>query len=306
MVKAIVTSRRRAPAASCSSKDLDKEWLTRMEMELPSLDHVHHRSFSLPGAEERLWGPSSASIDVPNYRLLPQVLDDVPEQPQSRPSLRTHEEKLLFLRYNYAKYRMSKLTRRSGAATQQWGLWRRRAQDAHRKIVHANLPLVPAMAQRATHSGVEFSDLISEGYMAVLRSVEKFDVARGFKFSTYACRSILACFSRLASKARTRHKYCPVQFDPELERSDFIEQRHEQQRTDAIDVVRQVLLKNHAALSDIERTVIQERFGMSDDDQPRTLMQIGKILGLSLERVRQIEKSSLSKIRYALEGSLAV
>ena len=62
------------------------------------------------------------------------------------------------------------------------------------------MPLVLAMVRRIRMPMVEFVDLISEGNKALLRSVEKFDVSRGFKFSTYACRAILKGFSRLATK----------------------------------------------------------------------------------------------------------
>jgi RNA polymerase sigma factor (sigma-70 family) len=161
------------------------------------------------------------------------------------------------------------------------------------------------MAQRANVSGVEFTEMMSEGYMAILRSVEKFDISRGFKFSTYACRAILAAFHRMGTKNYTYRKHVPVQFDIPIERSDFTETRHEDQRLTAVEAVRRVLKSNIALLSDIENEIIRQRFPMLDGDKPQTLAQVGRNVGLSNERVRQIEKRGLAKIRSAVENTLA-
>jgi RNA polymerase primary sigma factor len=57
--------------------------------------------------------------------------------------------------------------------------------------------------------------------------VEKFDCSRGFKFSTYSCRAILKSFSRVAMRAsRYRGKF-PAEFDPAMERSDFIDRQRD-------------------------------------------------------------------------------
>jgi len=267
---------------------------------------VHHDCFDEPGAEEDLWGPDRLDIAVPRYTLVPEVPEEGFPAPCRRPALNGEEERSLFLRYNYAKYRLSKVLentalRRSPEGRRQVQLWRGRAQEVRSQIVSANLPLVPSMAKRVKNFGVEFSEMISEGYMALLRSVEKFDVSRGFKFSTYACRAILACFHRMATKSRTLRKYFPAQFDPELERSDYSDRRHEQQRRDAIHSVREVFRHNQADLSDLELDILHRRFPVFSSERRQTLSQVGQTVGLSNERVRQIEKTALLKLRIALE-----
>jgi RNA polymerase primary sigma factor len=233
------------------------------------------------------------------------------------PSLNHEQERALFFRYNYAKFRLRKLLeRRSSAGTakrreagpkpaDEIALWRRRAEDSRSKIVHANLALVVAMAKRMQITGVEFTEMISEGNVALLRSAEKFDAARGFKFSTYACRSILTCFHRLSSKARRHRERFPVEFDVRLERSDHGDRRHEDQRAYAIESVRRVLFDNRAELTDMEQRVILERFPMLTGEKARTLAQVGQLVGLTNERVRQIEKKSLVKIREAMDKHFA-
>ncbi len=270
------------------------------------IDYVYHPSFNLPGTEKRLWGSEREEINVVDYDLLPQVDDGTTTRKMKRNSLSASEEKTLFLRYNYAKFQIGqhvkrRKTRRQGRQTRKERRWRRRAEEVRERIVHANLPLVPSMARRMKIPGVEFSEMLSEGYMAVLRCVEKFDVSRGFKFSTYTCRSILSSFHRLGNKSQTRRKHIPVYFDVNMEKSDYDEMRHEEELSYAQEAVRRVLERNLADLSEIEAEIIHQRFPVVRGDRPRTLAQVGRSVGLSNERVRQIEKASLSKLRMAIE-----
>ena len=267
--------------------------------------YVYHPSFALPDAEEKFWGEQAEPIEVPHYELPPEVLEDRPVPCHRGPSLTAAKEKTIFLRYNYAKHRLRQALEARGAGRSRPAeavrLWRARAEDTRSKIVHANLALVVAMAKRMQNSCVEFTELISEGNLAVLRSVEKFDAARGFKFSTYACRSILTCFHRLSSKARRQRERFPVEFDTRLEKSDYGQRRHDEQRDYAIETVRRLVRDNRADLSTMEHQVILERFPMLTGGKPRTLAQVGELVGLTNERVRQIEKKSLGKIRAAME-----
>jgi len=78
------------------------------------------------------------------------------------------------------------------------------AEIAHETLVRANLRLVVSVAKRYTNQGVPFLDLIQEGNLGLLRAVEKFDPARGFKFSTYATWWIRQAVSRsIADQSRT-------------------------------------------------------------------------------------------------------
>jgi RNA polymerase sigma factor (sigma-70 family) len=184
--------------------------------------------------------------------------------------------------------------------------WAHRCLMARGQITQANLPLVLAMAKRTRLGGLDVNELVSEGNFALLRSVDKFDCARGFKFSTYACRAILKSFSRVAMRTSRYRGHFPTEFDPSLEKSDYVERRRDDAKADCVEEIRDILDGNRAELNDMERTVIRERFALDapeDAPKPKTLEQVGELIGVTKERVRQIQNKALKKIRLALEDN---
>jgi len=231
------------------------------------------------------------------------------EAMQGAPHLmKADEERTMFLRFNYCKLRLCKLQR----LIKKSGLTRKRAEEViewHRRFEHfreylvrTNLALVLAMAKRTRLGDVDFAEVVSEGNMALIRAVDKFNVDRGFKFSTYACRAILKAFSRTALKS-SRHKMrFPVEFEPDMEKSDWQDRRRGAVEEDCIDELKAIVSRNLAELSDVEATVIRRRFNWEQEqDSPLTLEEVGQIIGVTKERVRQIQNKALAKIRGVLE-----
>ena len=280
----------------------------RMYARIPAkVDYVPHESFAAPATLDELFGRGSQEITIPRWAIFPEVAEEALQPVKGRrPRLSAKEEVVLFLRYNYARYCLAELVeaqlrRATIGRARKMIAWYERAMKARADIVRANLALVLAMAKRSKIPNVEFGEVVSEGNMALLRSVEKFDVSRGFKFSTYACRAILKSYNRLATKTGRYRQRFPVEYDPELEQSDYDVMRHEIERRDSVDAVRDVLSQNRARLSDVERTVVMERFALGSQEKRRTLSEVGKIVGLTNERVRQIQILALGKIRAVLE-----
>jgi RNA polymerase sigma factor (sigma-70 family) len=266
-------------------------------------EYVAHPSFSDPAAEAKFG--CELNIELPQWIGVTDDGEEVRWGAGRSKALRGFEEEALFLGYNYARYRLAALVaqqRRESTLPRAREIirWHERAMKVRADLVRANLPLVLAMVKRARGSDVEFAEAVSEGNLALLRSVEKFDVARGFKFSTYACRAILKGMARLAMRAGRYRRHFAVAFDPELERSDEDSNRHERQHQASLETLRQALSSRATGLTDLERRVVTERFAICcEDTKKRTLAQVGKVVGLSNERVCQIQNSALWKLRVA-------
>ena len=169
----------------------------------------------------------------------------------------------------------------------------------------AALALVLAMAKRTRLGDVDFAEVVSEGNMALLRAVDKFNIDRGFKFSTYACRAILKAFSRTSLKASKYKTRFPVEFEPDFEKSDWSDRRRDAVEEDCVDELKQIVDRNLAELSDVEQTVIRRRFNWQQaEESPLTLEEVGQIIGVTKERVRQIQNKALTKIRHVMEDGV--
>ena len=70
------------------------------------------------------------------------------------------------------------------------------AVSTKNQIIRANLRLVVSIAKRYVGPAEDFFELVSDGNMSLMRAVEKFDVGRGYKFSTYASWAIMKNFAR--------------------------------------------------------------------------------------------------------------
>jgi len=289
----------------------EKAVLERMLRE--PFEYMDHADLHKRGAEERFFGGQADWVRrrATGFVPPPAVVEAGDVRAEKVPALTAEQERFLFLRYNFTRKVIVDLLqefagkRLTAAAARRLIFLGRRALECRSEIVRLNLPLVLAMAKRTRLNSIDFSELISEGNMALLRSVEKFDCSRGFKFSTYACRAILKSFSRVAMRASRYRGRFPTEFDPSIEKSDYIERKRAGVEIDCVDELKAILVRNLADLNDIERTVINERFALNAPDPaaapPKTLEEVGHIIGVTKERVRQIQNKALEKIRVALE-----
>ena len=281
-------------------------------------DFIDSEVFYEEDAEQNIYddAPDIAKPDTTWYH---PVMDDISSISRTRTVkssqqviLTGAEERVLFHQFNYSRYRVRNLQHEVWARpdkkptaeqAEQLLHWHRKADRIREQIAETNLALVLAMAKRTRMSEVDFADLVSEGNMALLRAVDKFDAGRGFKFSTYACRAILKAFSRQGMKLSKYRQRFPTDFDPKLEKSNYLETRRADFEKDTAAEVREIVQANRAELTDVERTVIEHRFGLeSGEEKPMTLEQVGQIIGVTKERVRQIQNKAMEKIRRELES----
>lgn len=281
-------------------------------------DFIDSEAFYEEGAEAAIY-QEAPDIQKPDTTWYHPVMDDLSAtrtrtvKSAQQVILTGAEEKVLFHQFNYARYRVWKLQQEvkespSRKPTPEHAedilRWHRLAELIREQIAETNLALVLAMAKRTRMSEVDFADLVSEGNMALLRAVDKFDAGRGYKFSTYACRAILKAFSRQGMKLSKYRQRFPTDFDPKLEKSNYLETKRATFEKDAAEEVREIVLNNRADLTSVERTVIEHRFGLESDtgEKPMTLEQVGQIIGVTKERVRQIQNKAMEKIRVELES----
>jgi len=234
-----------------------------------------------------------------------EIADAISGAPQL---MKAAEERQMFLRFNFCKRRLSRLQKKIKAEgltrelAEMFVEWHRRFEHYREYLVRTNLALVLAMAKRTRLGDVDFAEIVSEGNMALLRAVDKFNVDRGFKFSTYACRAILKAFSRTALKSSRHRMRFPVEFEPDLEKSDWTDRRRDIVEEDCIDELKAIVERNLADLSSVEQTVIRRRFNWAEQQEsPLTLEEVGQIIGVTKERVRQIQNKALAKIKQVME-----
>ncbi len=321
----VVTEPGRGASSARSGRAVSRSFSPEQERALSHLleepmDYIDSEEFRKPGAERRIYD-EAPEIRKPDASWYHPVMDDLSggrsRLPRSSEQviLTGAEERVLFLQLNYARHRISEIQkviqerpskRPTDAEAREMLRWYDKSEELREQIAETNLALVLAMAKRTRMSEVDFADLVSEGNMALLRAVDKFDAGRGFKFSTYACRAILKAFSRHGMKATKHRQRFPTDFDPKMEKSDFVDTKRTEFVQDTAAEVKRIVLENHADLTEIERQVIEHRFRLEspkDDSRPLTLEQVGQLIGVTKERVRQIQNKALEKIRIELEES---
>ncbi|MBQ8686332.1 MAG: RNA polymerase sigma factor RpoD [Alphaproteobacteria bacterium] len=231
------------------------------------------------------------------------------------------------------------------------------AARAKREMIEANLRLVIKFAKKSSNRGLglDFSDLVQDGNIGLMKAVDKFDYRLGNKFSTYATNWIQQGISRsIADQARTiripvhmidnihkiqrasrqfKHKYgrqptaeelskiiylpvdkihkamkvnlkpisleAPVGTEDDSSRIEIIaDETAKNPFTSAAQKnLREIITRILAELDPKEETVLRRRFGMSTNSTS-TLEEVGEYIGVTRERIRQIEQKALNKLKH--------
>jgi RNA polymerase primary sigma factor len=193
---------------------------------------------------------------------------------------------------------------------------------ARRLLINHNVAFVLSMCRRYAGKGCRLDDLVQEGMIGLLKAVEHFDPTKGNRFSTYASWWIRAYVQKylrdmratvrpiVSQPGQERHALprdfsldTPIGDDDETTHMDRLEddepgQEDQYLRGEHSSEVRQALQRVKKRIGGLGWDIVEQRL---EEDDPRTLEEIGKDWGLSRERVRQVEKSTRTFLERYLE-----
>ncbi len=275
----------------------------------PPLTWVHNELFDAPNADEIILEAPQPTAD--EAAEPPRIPKDLPPYLRSlylTPLLSRQQEADLFRRYNYLKYKAAKelkAVKPAAVSPQRFELLAHLMEaidSVKQRIVRANLRLVVSIAKRHLAWSTNFFEIISDGNMSLMRAVERFDYARGNKFSTYATWAITKNYARSVPEQHYHAARYVTGQEGVLEAA--ADHRTEPVSPSDRRRVRELIARGMRELTEREREVVSHHFGLGEGEEPVTLEQLGQRYGVTKERVRQIEQKALSRLREVLTPSL--
>lgn len=275
------------------------------------LSYMYSPEFDAPGAERAILSEDACAAVVyaesgaTGTRAKQPYFDDL----SRLPVLTREQERELFRQYNYLKFRAACLREDLDPLQPDRKLLSRieglldRAEKVKAALIRCNLRLVMNIAKRHVGNAPDLFEVVSDGNVSLMQAVEKFDYTRGNKFSTYATWAIMRNYARTIPEQRYRRR----RFQTASE--EMLESVPDQATCDvaAASERRSLREKIGAALEGLdnrEREVVRQHFGLTTGGRQQTLEEIGKTMGVTKERIRQIEKRALLKLRKVLPESL--
>jgi RNA polymerase sigma factor (sigma-70 family) len=269
------------------------------------LDYIYHPSFDDAALEGEILGPMPDVEAYESHRRAMRVPKDAPPELASlyeKPLLNREQEQHLFRLMNFLKHkarqlrdtidptkaRIQDLVRIEELQTQ--------ASHVKDQLISSNMRLVVSIAKRHAGQADNFFELLSDGNMSLIRAVEKFDFSRGNKFSTYASWAIMKNFARsIPEEKRRRERYVTGHEDVFEAAPD--NRSDEQECLASAEQTRYRVNRLLEYLDPREREIIRMRAGLDSHAEGMTLEEIGQQLGITKERVRQLNVRIMNKLR---------
>ena len=216
--------------------------------------------------------------------------------------LTPEEETRLFRRMNYVKYRAHqvRLTLNENAINEEQLTeledFLAEARAIRDRIVQGNMRLVMAVVKKFVTPQHSFDDMLSDGIYSLMQAAEKFDFDRGFRFSTYAYRAIVRnSYRTINDRQREALKFATAAEAPAF---DVLDERGSSSVYDAAwDRLRNLLAQFMDRLDRRERFIIRSRYALGSHRRVRTFQCLADKLGVSKERVRQLEQRAVAKLQ---------
>jgi RNA polymerase sigma factor (sigma-70 family) len=177
--------------------------------------------------------------------------------------------------------------------------WTARYFALRDQIVLGNRKLIYRAVRRRMAVQNRADDMIGDCHIVLIQAVAAFNPWLGIRFSTYAYTCLVRALSRLSQRLSTDWLARSMSLDtlPDGEPGG----RFHPEPTAAGSVrIDEFLRDDHPLLTGREKAIISRRFCLGDDSNNQTLEKVGKAMGLSKERVRQVQASALDKLRAVL------
>lgn len=293
--------------ASANRVDLALRAKVRELHEL-EIDFIGHEGFCEPGSLERV-----ETILATKYesKRKPRVKPS-PDLPAyfarlyETPLLDPQEEHDLFWAMNYLKYRANMLAlsldvdRPDEMLIQDIRQCLARSATIRDRIVQANLRLAVSLARKFADQYSSFDELVSDGNLTLMNAVEKFDCSRGFRFSTYATHATQRDFYRQLNRRRKSAMRITGDQNEFLGHIGYEEEEEDvPMKTQGI-LYQKVMDVFENELDEREQHIMCARFGINEQESGQTLRAVGNQLGISKERVRQLQMQALEKLKEVL------
>jgi RNA polymerase primary sigma factor/RNA polymerase sigma factor len=267
-----------------------------------SLEYMPSREFRGPNADNRIVATMPGANTVVRKAKAPAGLPPYLASLYETPLLTREQERHLFRKFNYLKYRAANLREKLNPKRPQIRLMdeierlHSGAVATKNQIIEANLRLVVSIMKRYVNENDGTFELISDGNISLMRAVDKFDYTRGFRFSTYATWAIQKNNARrFADDIKHRIRF-QTSHDEALADSpqDHFDPLHaERTHQERVDRIASVLER----LDIRDRQIVEGRFGLAGKLEAKTLKEVGEELGVSKERVRQLETRAMKRLR---------
>jgi len=273
------------------------------------LDYIDNPAFHDPQNEAEILAPMPGAEEFEAARRSMRPPKDVPPELASlyeMPLLSKEQEQHQFRKMNYLKFRAAQLRNKLDPAKarlaelNQIEELQKQALVVKEMLINCNMRLVVSIAKRHAAQTDNFFELLSDGNVSLIRAVEKFDYGRGNKFSTYASWAIMKNFARsIPEEKHRRERYVTGHEDLFEATADL--------RTDEQECLATKEQASHRVnrlleyLDPRERQIIRMRTGLDNHAEGMTLEKIGEQLGITKERVRQLNVRAMKKLRTIAE-----